>query len=161
AFSVGLFANAILPGRIGELARVAVLTRKLPGRRGAWATLVGTVFAHRVFDVVAGDARRGDRARRRPLRLRVRDRAAAAAAPARRARPGAPPVADGPCWARGHALADGRRRRDRLPALRLALPAPRRLHGDARVRHPLAPPGGGRRPARDERRHDPPLLARP
>jgi uncharacterized membrane protein YbhN (UPF0104 family) len=52
AFSVGLFANAVLPGRIGELARVAVLTRKLPGRRGAWATLVGTVFAHRVFDIV-------------------------------------------------------------------------------------------------------------
>jgi uncharacterized protein (TIRG00374 family) len=52
AFSVGLFANAVLPGRIGELARVGVLTRKLPGRRGAWATLVGTVFAHRVFDIV-------------------------------------------------------------------------------------------------------------
>jgi uncharacterized membrane protein YbhN (UPF0104 family) len=53
AFSVGLFANAILPGRIGELARVAVLTRKLPGRPGAWATLVGTVVAHRLFDVPA------------------------------------------------------------------------------------------------------------
>jgi uncharacterized protein (TIRG00374 family) len=52
AFSVGLFANAVLPGRIGELARVAVLTRKLPKRRGVWATLVGTVFAHRVFDLV-------------------------------------------------------------------------------------------------------------
>src|ERR671934_1312797 len=52
AFSVGLFANAILPGRIGELARVAVLTRRLPQRRGAWATLIGTVFAHRVFDLV-------------------------------------------------------------------------------------------------------------
>jgi len=52
AFSIGLFANAVLPGRIGELARVAVLTRKLPERRGAWATLVGTVFAHRVFDLV-------------------------------------------------------------------------------------------------------------
>jgi glycosyltransferase 2 family protein len=52
AFSVGLFANAVLPGRIGELARVAVLTRKLPRREGAWATLVGTVFAHRVFDIV-------------------------------------------------------------------------------------------------------------
>ncbi|HUJ54453.1 MAG TPA: lysylphosphatidylglycerol synthase transmembrane domain-containing protein [Gaiellaceae bacterium] len=52
AFSVGLFANAVLPGRIGELARVAVLTRKLPGRKGAWATLVGTVFAHRLFDVI-------------------------------------------------------------------------------------------------------------
>jgi uncharacterized protein (TIRG00374 family) len=52
AFSVGLFANAVLPGRIGELARVAVLTRKLPRRRGMWANLVGTVFAHRVFDLV-------------------------------------------------------------------------------------------------------------
>jgi uncharacterized membrane protein YbhN (UPF0104 family) len=52
AFSVGLFANAVLPGRIGELARVAVLTRKMPERKGAWALLVGTVFAHRVFDVV-------------------------------------------------------------------------------------------------------------
>jgi uncharacterized protein (TIRG00374 family) len=51
AFGVGLFANAVLPGRVGELARVAVLTRRLPGREGAWATLVGTVFAHRVFDV--------------------------------------------------------------------------------------------------------------
>ena len=28
AFSVGLFANAVLPGRIGELARVAVLNRR-------------------------------------------------------------------------------------------------------------------------------------
>ena len=52
AFSVGLFANAVLPGRIGELARVGVLTRKLPKRKGYWASLVGTVFAHRVFDVV-------------------------------------------------------------------------------------------------------------
>ena len=52
AFSVGLMANATLPGRVGELARVAVLARKLPGRRGAFATLVGTVFAHRVFDLV-------------------------------------------------------------------------------------------------------------
>jgi uncharacterized protein (TIRG00374 family) len=52
AFSVGLFANAVLPGRIGELARVAVLNRRIP-REGGWATLLGTVFAHRVFDLVA------------------------------------------------------------------------------------------------------------
>jgi uncharacterized protein (TIRG00374 family) len=52
AFSVGLFANAVLPGRIGELARVAVLTRRL-GRPGMWPRLIGTVFAHRVFDLVA------------------------------------------------------------------------------------------------------------
>jgi hypothetical protein len=53
AFGVGLFANAVLPGRIGELARVAVLSRRQEeGRRAdAWATLVGTVFAHRVFDL--------------------------------------------------------------------------------------------------------------
>ncbi|HEY5479224.1 MAG TPA: lysylphosphatidylglycerol synthase transmembrane domain-containing protein [Gaiellaceae bacterium] len=51
AFSVGLFANAVLPGRIGEVARVAVLTRRAGKRKGIWATLLGTVFAHRVFDV--------------------------------------------------------------------------------------------------------------
>ena len=51
AFGVGLFANAVLPGRIGELARVAVLTRHQERRSDAWATLVGTVFAHRVFDL--------------------------------------------------------------------------------------------------------------
>jgi hypothetical protein len=51
AFGVGLFANAVLPGRIGELARVAVLTRREKRRSDAWATLVGTVFAHRVFDL--------------------------------------------------------------------------------------------------------------
>ena len=50
AFCVGLLANAVLPGRIGELARVAVINRRLPGPQGA--TLVGTVFAHRVFDLV-------------------------------------------------------------------------------------------------------------
>ncbi len=54
AFCVGLLANAVLPGRVGELARVAVLTRRLDSRNrpGAWPTLVGTVFAHRIFDLV-------------------------------------------------------------------------------------------------------------
>jgi hypothetical protein len=51
AFCVGLFANAVLPGRVGELARVAVLRRRLPGRKGTTATLVGSVFAHRMFDI--------------------------------------------------------------------------------------------------------------
>jgi uncharacterized protein (TIRG00374 family) len=51
AFGVGLFGNVVLPGRVGELARVAVLTRRMPGRRGVWATLIGSVFAHRVFDL--------------------------------------------------------------------------------------------------------------
>ena len=53
AFCVGLLGNAALPGRVGELARVAVLTRHLRRRPGTWATVVGTVFAHRMFDVVA------------------------------------------------------------------------------------------------------------
>jgi len=52
AFSIGLLANATMPGRVGELARVAVLTRHVPRLKGAWATLVGTVFAHRVFDFI-------------------------------------------------------------------------------------------------------------
>jgi uncharacterized protein (TIRG00374 family) len=56
AFSVGLFANTVLPGRIGELARVAVLDRKLPEQESAWATLLGTVFAHRIFDLIAAMA---------------------------------------------------------------------------------------------------------
>jgi uncharacterized membrane protein YbhN (UPF0104 family) len=53
AFGVGLFANAALPGRIGEIARVATLRRHLPeAPPGTSATLVGTVIAHRLFDVV-------------------------------------------------------------------------------------------------------------
>jgi uncharacterized protein (TIRG00374 family) len=53
AFAVGLLGNAALPGRIGELARVAVLRRNLPTHgHGTSAALVGTVFAHRLFDLV-------------------------------------------------------------------------------------------------------------
>jgi uncharacterized protein (TIRG00374 family) len=51
AFCVGLFANAVLPGRVGEIARAAVLRRRMPGRTGATATLIGSVFAHRMFDL--------------------------------------------------------------------------------------------------------------
>jgi uncharacterized membrane protein YbhN (UPF0104 family) len=53
AFSIGLLGNAALPGRVGELARVAVVTRHVRRRPGTWAIIVGTVFAHRLFDVVA------------------------------------------------------------------------------------------------------------
>lgn len=53
AFGVGLLANAVVPGRLGELARVATLRRHLPDAPpGTSATLVGTVFAHRLFDLV-------------------------------------------------------------------------------------------------------------
>ena len=52
AFCVGLLGNAALPGRVGELARVAVLRRTLPHGRGTSATLLGAVIAHRLFDLV-------------------------------------------------------------------------------------------------------------
>ena len=52
AFSIGLLGNAVLPGRIGELARVAVLTREMPRGEGATGRLLGSVFAHRLFDLV-------------------------------------------------------------------------------------------------------------
>ncbi len=60
SFGVGLLANAIVPGRLGELARVATLRRHLPDAPpGTSAVLVGTVFAHRLFDLVpATDPRR-------------------------------------------------------------------------------------------------------
>ncbi len=54
AFCVGLFGNAVLPARAGELARVAVLRRHVADQgEGTSATLVGTVFAHRLFDLPA------------------------------------------------------------------------------------------------------------
>lgn len=51
AFGIGLLGNAVLPARAGELARVAVLRRHVPHGRGTSATLLGTVFAHRLFDL--------------------------------------------------------------------------------------------------------------
>src|SRR5207302_3657093 len=44
-------AHAALPARIRARARGPVPTPRPPQQR-AWATLVGTVFAHRVFDLV-------------------------------------------------------------------------------------------------------------
>lgn len=52
AFAIGLLANVVLPGRIGELARVGVLTRRMPRGKGFTGRLLGTVFAHRLFDLV-------------------------------------------------------------------------------------------------------------
>ena len=51
AFCVGLLGNAVLPARAGEIARVAVIRRHLPHGPGTSATLIGTVFAHRLFDL--------------------------------------------------------------------------------------------------------------
>jgi len=51
AFGIGLLGNAVLPARAGELARVAVLRRHVDSGPGTSATLLGTVFAHRLFDL--------------------------------------------------------------------------------------------------------------
>ncbi|MGZ8687464.1 MAG: lysylphosphatidylglycerol synthase domain-containing protein, partial [Gaiellaceae bacterium] len=52
SFGIGLLGNAVLPARAGELARMAVLRRHLPRHgSGTTATLLGTVFAHRLFDL--------------------------------------------------------------------------------------------------------------
>ena len=52
AFFVGILANGVLPGRVGEVARVGVLTRRLPPRRGLWPALLGSVAAHRLLEIV-------------------------------------------------------------------------------------------------------------
>jgi uncharacterized protein (TIRG00374 family) len=52
AYCVGLLGNAVLPGRVGEVARVAVLSRHVPERANTWGAILGSVFAHRLFDVV-------------------------------------------------------------------------------------------------------------
>ncbi|MDP9307659.1 MAG: lysylphosphatidylglycerol synthase domain-containing protein, partial [Actinomycetota bacterium] len=52
AFSVGLLANVLLPARAGEVARIAVLARRLGGRTGVWARLLGSVVAYRLLDLL-------------------------------------------------------------------------------------------------------------
>ena len=51
AFFIGIFANGVLPGRAGEVARVGVLVRRLPPRRGLWPALLGSVMAHRLLEI--------------------------------------------------------------------------------------------------------------
>ncbi len=51
AFFVGIFANGVLPGRVGEVARVGVLARRLPPREGLWPALLGSVLAHRLLEI--------------------------------------------------------------------------------------------------------------
>src|SRR5437016_14199688 len=54
AFFVGIFANGVLPGRVGEVARIGVVMRRMPAsreRRGLWQALIGTVLAHRILEV--------------------------------------------------------------------------------------------------------------
>lgn len=51
AFFVGIFANGVLPGRVGEVARVGVLTRHMKRRPGLWPALLGSVLAHRILEI--------------------------------------------------------------------------------------------------------------
>jgi uncharacterized protein (TIRG00374 family) len=53
AFFIGIFANGVLPGRVGEVARVGVLVRRMPERRrpGLWPALLCSVLAHRILEV--------------------------------------------------------------------------------------------------------------
>jgi uncharacterized membrane protein YbhN (UPF0104 family) len=53
AFFVGIFANGVLPGRVGEVARIGVLMRRMPKRerRGLWQAFIGSVLAHRILEV--------------------------------------------------------------------------------------------------------------
>ena len=53
AFFIGIFANGVLPGRVGEVARVGVLVRRMPDRErpGLWPALLGSVVAHRILEV--------------------------------------------------------------------------------------------------------------
>jgi uncharacterized protein (TIRG00374 family) len=53
AFFIGIFANGVLPGRVGEVARVGVLVRRMPRRErpGLWPALLGSVLAHRILEV--------------------------------------------------------------------------------------------------------------
>ena len=181
AFSVGLFANAVLPGRVGELARVAVLRRRCRRhRRERRRRSIGSVFAHRMFDLfpavtlviwvllTAKIPQLGDdvdRDRARPSGCCCSSPAVVlappAAARARRARPRSACSWSAP--AQGLAIM-----RSPLPAAtaadvpvrRLDLPALRGLGGDGGVPHPPAARGGRARARADQRRDDLPALAR-
>ncbi len=149
-------------------------------RTARWATLVGTVFAHRVFDIVpallligyvlatadipgwaltsliavVSRRRRCSSCSRSSSARRHHRSVLEEAGTLKRV------VTHGALRARRDARAAPRDRRDLLPVPRLAVPVLRRLHGDARLRHPRAAAGGGARARPDERGHDLPALAR-
>jgi len=52
AYAVGLLTNLILPARVGEVARVAVLRRRLDAGGPPWQAVAGSVIGHRLLDVV-------------------------------------------------------------------------------------------------------------
>lgn len=52
AFQIGQGVNTVIPGRVGEAAKVYVLNRRLGGGADTFSALLGSVFAHRLMDVV-------------------------------------------------------------------------------------------------------------
>lgn len=52
AFCVGLLGNAVLPGRVGEIARVAVMAKHVPNGQAVWGSILGSIVAHRLFDFI-------------------------------------------------------------------------------------------------------------
>ncbi len=180
AFGVGLFANAVLPGRIGELARVAVLTRhqdgaaqrrvgdarrhrlRTPGLRPLPGAPADRVRARDREDPALGADEPADLRRRRFRGLRVRtcERAAPSSLGARGGRERAAPRHDGQVRPRRHARPRARHPGRPASVRRLDLPAVRGLGNDARVRHPCAAPRGGARARADERGDALPALAR-
>lgn len=51
AFQIGQGVNTVVPGRVGEPAKVYVLNRHLRGDAGTFSALLGSVFVHRLMDV--------------------------------------------------------------------------------------------------------------
>ena len=181
AFCVGLFANVVLPGRVGELARVAVLARRMPERQGDLGdadrlrlraprcstssrrsrSSSGCCFTAEAAALGGDELVIVARGRLRAVHVRVDDARGASNRTARRAR-------HGPDAARARRGSGSRVMRAPLPAAtaaalpvpRLAVPARRGLGDDARVRHPRAARGRRARARADERRDDLPALAR-
>jgi len=50
AYAVGQLGNVLLPARLGEAAKVSLLSRRLPD--AGWARLAGSVAAHRLLDAL-------------------------------------------------------------------------------------------------------------
>ena len=50
---IGVFMSAVLPGRIGEVGRAIVLSRRLGGVSGHLPVVVGTLFSQTLLNIVA------------------------------------------------------------------------------------------------------------
>ena len=137
----GVRAPRLRPRAGGDPRRVRRLLREDPGLGGHVPDCRG-------------------RRRRGALHLRVRERAAASRLAARGARLRPSRGHDGPPRARRDARRLAGRAGDLVPVPRLDLPAPRGLHGDARLRHPRADARRRARARADERGDDLPALAR-